>query len=195
MMSKWLTMLLMIVILAACSPAQGSLPEVGPTATGVLEPAATETSTAVSIDMAEPTPTETAVPEPEQPQTGGTTRDSGELPAGDFIMFQQSGGFAGVDQKWVFYPDGQIELPDSTQKQVNSNQFQALIDTIQAADFFELNESYVPLDNCCDRFTYTITVQIDGQSKTVTTTDGAPKQPEQLTTIMNEINSLLTTSD
>lgn len=196
-MNKWFAVLLTILLVAACSPAQGSLPEIEPTATGVLESVATETpKTAVEItETVEPT--ETAVAE--QPQVdetdGGPDNDEqtkpGELPANAALIFQRSGGFAGLDQQWIIYTDGRIDLPDGAQKQVDAGQVQTLLDTIQAANFFEMNESYVPLDNCCDRFTYSITVQMDGQSKTVTTIDDAPKQPEQLTTVMNAINLLL----
>lgn len=117
------------------------------------------------------------------------------LPGDTIIIYSRSGGFAGLQQEWTIYPDGRIDMPDGTQKQVDASQVQTLLDTIQTANFFEMSESYIPLDNCCDRFTYSITVQIDGQSKIVTTIDDAPKQPEQLTTILDAINSLLNDLD
>ena len=67
-------------------------------------------------------------------------------PPETLLIFHRSGGFAGLDQEWTIYTDGQIEMPDGGQKMADAAQLQNLLDTIEAADFFNLNDSYIPKD-------------------------------------------------
>ena len=114
--------------------------------------------------------------------------------AGDVaVIYHRSGGIAGVDEQWIIYTDGGIESPDG-RRQVGPQQVQELLDTIKAAGFFDLDDSYLPMNTCCDRFIYDITVQLDGQVKTVNTIDASPTQPDQLTTALDAIEALLFTS-
>jgi hypothetical protein len=107
------------------------------------------------------------------------------------IIFRRSGGIAGVDELWKIYPDGRIEGPENQQQQVDRAKVQALLEMIQTAGFFELDDSYVPRNNCCDRFTYEIAVQLENKTKTVTAGEASPVQPEQLTKVIEAINRLL----
>lgn len=193
---KFFWLMILMIFPAACGPALP--PDVEPALTAELESGALERTKPTPL----PTKTETAeirepVDEEPSPIPERATNDEIEidktesLPAEVVLIFNRSGGFAGLDQQWVIYADGRIEQPDGQLLQVDSTQIQTLIDTIRAANFFDLSDSYIPLDNCCDRFTYAITVQLNGQRKTVSTTDDAPKQPEALAEVMNAIDLLL----
>ncbi|MEJ2747869.1 MAG: hypothetical protein P8183_08160, partial [Anaerolineae bacterium] len=170
-MKKWVFGLLAILLLGACSPTVASSPDIEPGVTAVPEAKATATPSALK-PVATSEPAETA---PVDSAESSKPDKMEAVPAGAVLVFHRTGGFAGVDQRWVVYADGRIDMPDGTQKQVDASQVQALLDTVQTANFFDLNDSYVPLDNCCDRFTYSITVQLDGQVKTVNTIDDAPE--------------------
>jgi len=65
-----------------------------------------------------------------------------------------------------------------------------LLALIEETGFFSFSDSYMPLNTCCDRFSYEITVFKEGQSKRLTTIDGA-EAPEGLWTIIGELNELL----
>ncbi|MCP4424821.1 MAG: hypothetical protein GY803_10040 [Chloroflexi bacterium] len=202
-MKKWLIGLLFVVFLGACVPAQTSSPDVEPALTAVLDgkttatpepalkPVATSEPTATAV--VEQTPTETAVAK-QVPADNAESDRPGKtdvVPAGAVLVFHRTGGFAGVDQRWVVYADGRIENPDGVQIQADASQVQAVLETAENANFVSLNESYIPLGACCDHFSYSVTIQIDGETKTVSTIDNAPKQPEGLTAVMTAINILL----
>ena len=62
---------------------------------------------------------------------------------------------------------------------------------IRAANFMELQDSYLPKDTCCDRYEYTITISTNGQSKTVRTIDASPTAPPELTQLVDTLNRLV----
>lgn len=116
--------------------------------------------------------------------------DSGETA----VSFHRAGGFAGLDEQWLIYANGRVKAPDGSEQQVDVEAVQALLETITVNDFFGLEDSYIPEETCCDRITYEITVQMDGNVKTVQTIDGA-EQPEQLTQVLSAVNNLLFASE
>lgn len=191
-MCFWLITILWVG--AACSPTtvdeglgETAVPEVRPTETATPSPEPVETMTVPATAVTQ-TPAQL---ERAESTAQAVTEDQ---PPEILLVFHRSGGFAGLDQEWTLYTDGQIIMPDGQQKMVDAAQLQALLDTIQVADFLSLNDSYyVPKDTCCDRFFYTITVQLDGATKTVETIDAAPEQPERLTAVLGAINELIQT--
>ena len=52
--------------------------------------------------------------------------------------------------------------------------------------FADLDDRYAPDDECCDRFTYTITAEVDGETLTSETLDGvdAPDVLDDAITIL-----------
>lgn len=198
----------------ASSQQQSDLPQATPTATTESEvalPAATSTSLlpTPSPEAIEPTPTSTlvlppptdseieavspvATPTPSQAEPVRSTSDkSTELSEGAVITYQMSGGFAGKTQQWAIYADGRITRSDGREWQITPAEVEQLLADIKAAGFFELGDSYMPLNTCCDRITYTLTVKSDDQVKTVTTMDAAPNVPEELSKVQERLGNLL----
>jgi hypothetical protein len=139
-----------------------------------------------------PMPEKTATSESSPPRaTPSQQGNDVNMPVDAVVIFHRSGGFAGVDERWTMYSDGRIVKSDGEQQQVESEEVQALLETIQDTSFFELADSYIPEDTCCDRFTYSITVQLDGRVKTVSTLDASPTQPDGLTTVNTAISELI----
>lgn len=173
----FLGLMLILFIGVACTPALPVDDEIGETA------AATETAV----------PTEIIIPTDVPP--GTETRNASEPSdlSDTVIVYNRSGGFAGLQQEWTIYSDGRIILPDGSQKQIDPTQVQAVFDAIATANFQSLKASYVPKDTCCDRFTHVITVQTGGETHTVTTVDQAPDEPVELAAVLEAINELIQT--
>jgi hypothetical protein len=125
--------------------------------------------------------------EAESPIPGKVTEAGGEAA----IVYRRSGGFAGVSEQWAVYPDGRITAGNGRQWQVKPERVEQLLDDIQALGFFEMKGRYMPLNTCCDRFTYEITVRRGGMVHTVVTIDAAPDAPVALWQILEEVNNLL----
>ena len=152
---------LMIIGLAACAPA------VGPNATRSPLPATSPL----------------AVP-----------ATSPSAPQGLLIRYHRSGGIAGSDETWSIYADGRVEHSGrgtGHSAQLGADQVTTLIAAMRAADAAALKESYVPSNQCCDRFLYEITLVLDGQTQTVRTLDAAPEEPPALTALLSAINAAL----
>ena len=134
------------------------------------------------------TPLPEAVPEllAEQPEKGKGL----EATDGRVLVYKRTGGIAGVDEEWIIYADGSVLDPDGGQQQVDPQQVQAIVDM---AGNMDSKGSYTPINNCCDLFTYTITVYTAEATKSVTTTDGA-KQPVEVTAVFDKIGQLLAAS-
>lgn len=193
----WLTIIIVLLLAACTSQSTSQTNEIEPTLSGedhmeaspalATVPAPTndemEESSGLDSDSAVVTENETSA---ESENSKGEVENIGDAA----IVFHRSGGIAGLDEQWLVYADGRIEGPDDKQ-QVDPEQVQALLDMITANNFFALDDSYIPLDTCCDRFTYAITVQLGDNVKTVRTIDQVPEQPQQLTRILTAVNTLL----
>ena len=128
-------------------------------------------------------------------RTALRTEDQGIALSDDtVIVYGRSGGFAGLQQEWTIHADGRIDLPDGSQKQVEVAKVKDLFATIQTANFQTLNESYLPEDDCCDLFTYTVTVQTGAKAQTVSMMEGTTNVPGELTAVFQTIDQLIQTA-
>jgi hypothetical protein len=96
------------------------------------------------------------------------------------VIFKRSGGIAGVDEQWVLFLDGRIQTSNSIQPQLSAEEVNQLLDSLETVGFFELNNSYLPEDSCCDRFLYEITALQNSTFHSVTTLENTPDMPEPL---------------
>ncbi len=131
---------------------------------------------------------------PVSPRTEAVSPIPGKLTEADgeaAIVYRRSGGFAGVSEQWTIYPDGRITASDGRAWQVKPEQVEQLVDDIQTLGFFEMKGRYVPLNTCCDRFTYEITVRTGGRVHTVVTIDAAPDAPVALWQALEKVSNLL----
>jgi hypothetical protein len=115
-------------------------------------------------------------------------------PTSVILRYQRVGGIGGFDETWVFYADGRVTHTGrgaGADRQLTPDQVAALIGAIRAANLVALNESYIPPNTCCDRFTHTLTITLDGQTKTVRTLDAAPGEPPALSGLITTLNGLV----
>jgi hypothetical protein len=109
------------------------------------------------------------------------------------ITYQRNGGLMGVHDTWMINPQGKVSSPGSgATVQLTSAQMAELIAAIRLANFTALQDSYLPQDTCCDRYEYTVTITVDGRSKTVRTIDASPTAPPALTQLINTLTRLVT---
>jgi hypothetical protein len=108
------------------------------------------------------------------------------------IVLERSGGFAGVDERWLINSDGRITASDGKNSQVSIAELSAAVADLENLGFFELQNSYMPLDTCCDRFTYKLSVTAAGKAHTVTALEGDQETPEELWKAIEIVNGLIT---
>ena len=166
----WLSVVLGLA-LAACAPA--ALPT----------PLTTPASSPLASSLA--TPGSSPLTSPLEPQP---------VPQEISIIYHRSGGLAGTDDTWKITLDGTVTHQGQTAgtpEQLTTAQMAELTAAIRAANFMSLEDSCVPQNTCCDRYTYEITVTVGGESKTVTTIDASPTAPAELTQLIDTLNRLL----
>ena len=98
-----------------------------------------------------------------------------------------SGGIAGIDDTWLL-ADGVLTTPDGTTVALSDAQIADFRAQIVDAGFMDLDAEYLPDDPCCDRFTYLVTIELDGRVHTVTIMDGVDA-PAGLSEIIETIRS------
>ena len=127
--------------------------------------------------------------EPTSPEPTPTDEQITPTPTSIVLAFELSGGFAGITQKWEVFENGVISKDGDEEFHVSSVEVVQLVRKITNLGFFELSLQKPGLGSCADCFTYTLTVQEDGRSKTIFWMDGQSDFPEALTKIMQEVNS------
>ena len=138
-------------------------------------------------------PTEAATPS--EAQTGKPGSNQAE---GIVIEFRRSGGFAGVEETWTVYSDGRVTATGmgNSNSQIESMQVPPeavgdLLGEIEGLGFFELTGNYMPLDTCCDRFTYEVVVYNGDKVHRVSTIDAAPDVPPTLWQVIDAISQFV----
>ncbi len=115
-------------------------------------------------------------------------------PMGVILQYQRVGGIGGFDETWTIEASGRVTHAGrgpGTDRQLTPDQLAQLIGAIRAAQAAGLNASYVPVNTCCDRFMHTLTLALDGDTRTVTTLDAAPDEPPALTNLLATLSGLL----
>jgi hypothetical protein len=110
---------------------------------------------------------------------------------GAVIVLKQSGGFAGKTQKWTIYADGQITMPTGKGAQLSQEELTNLLQKIDRLGFYTLQSSYMPLNTCCDRITYELSVTDGGKTNTVIYLEGAAEVPSSLWEITEAVNQFV----
>jgi hypothetical protein len=187
MRRKYLLLIIFALLLAACAPEANEpgaqLPDVQET----LEPAATEVASVVAPVL---TPSSLVCDELPETRTEGEETDV-TVPENAVIVYSKEGGFAGLMETWTIYADGQILGNEGQSLQAPPQVVDGLVSLAENVGFFDLKNSYLPENTCCDFFIYTLTVRNCEQVHSVVTMDDAPGTPEELWQILNDIQALL----
>jgi len=123
---------------------------------------------------------QTPYPAPSQPASEPYPGPAPEIPAGAAILYQRSGGLAGISEEWVIYPNGRIVSQQKKEWQVAEAKVKELLTKLETLGFFELKGKFVPIDQCCDRFLYTLFAQSNAKSNTITVLEGVLDVPQSV---------------
>jgi hypothetical protein len=180
-MRFWFVLLIIMVLIQACLPTRDTSTTLSP-----FQPSVTPT-----LDGRDnPSP-----PPSTQPSETPTLDDSDSppqaLPDGAVIVYRRSGGIAGLDETFTIYQDGRITSSDGGEWYVSPQDLQDLMKQIKQVGFFQVEQTGPFNVPCCDRFSYTLTVNLEGKTHTVQTYDGAVDQPESVQSAINAINTFL----
>lgn len=118
-------------------------------------------------------------PEDEIAQTP-TTAPTATFAPNTAVVFKRSGGIAGLDEEWTIFTNGRIATNTTIQPQLTAEEVTQTLNSLESLGFFELENSYLPEDTCCDRFLYEITAVQGSTFHTVTTLETTPDMPEAL---------------
>ena len=90
------------------------------------------------------------------------------------IVFQRSGGFAGMSEQWSIYANGKIVKEIGEEHSIGPAQVTALLDALQVAGFYEMkaSSSVAGSGNCNDCYTYQLTVTSGGKENSITVQEG-----------------------
>jgi hypothetical protein len=187
----------LIIVLSACGsqPIGSGAPQPAQTAapTQAPEPTAAPTQvsepTAAPTQVSEPAAAPTQAPEPTQASKppAGTTP---QLNSAVLLVFQRSGGIAGIDETLTVYTDGRLDFSDrkgAKSAQVAPEDLAALQQLLASPEFAALDTRYQAA--VADAFLYNITLPGNPRPFSVQTMDGA-QHPPVLDQVLVELNKL-----
>jgi hypothetical protein len=189
MMKKLMSLIVLLVLLAACTPS-GQQDDADDPTRLLSDGETTRVLTEVTEAAGTPDPalaTRGATPTAEATKPGG----AGEIPADAAIVFRREGGMEGLMEEWTIYQDGRIVDAAGNEFQVPAAVVEGLVTTAGSSGFFEMDASYMPLDPCCDRFTYWLTVRQGDQVHTVQAIDAEESVPAAFWTIVAAVQSMV----
>jgi len=124
-------------------------------------------------------------PEPPGPEAGLPTPD---IP---LVVYERTGGPAGLHERWEIYPGGQIVSDKGIERFVPPETLMSLMEQVERVGFFDMEDVYLPDDSPRDYYAYALSVQTQGAMKTVVTADNAPGQPPELLQLLEQIDGLV----
>ena len=174
----------------AVSPEQTAVPALNPVTPTPEKVFTTAVSATAAADAAaRPTATKPAP----LATDAATDSQAGVLSEGAVLAFERAGGLKGIGPgkiSWLFYPDGRVTSSDGRSWQVAPEKVADLIANLSALDFATFQASYAPTDTCCDRVTYTMTVQVGEMVYETAVMEGADA-PQELFQAVDLINQFL----
>ena len=122
------------------------------------------------------------------------TATPGDRAAGAAIIYQRSGGIAGLVEEWRIYFDGRVVSAQGIEHQVPAEEVSALLAEIEALGFFEMRDSGGLSSICADCFSHEITVSNGGKLNRLTVAGGNydPQDPRwQIVQVIGDFLSAL----
>ncbi|HSM54787.1 MAG TPA: hypothetical protein VK879_01415 [Candidatus Sulfomarinibacteraceae bacterium] len=114
----------------------------------------------------------------------------GEAASGAAIVLNRSGGIDGAVTEWRIYADGRVQRVTGLEAvdgeasieeaQVEPQQVEALLNNLEESGFFDLEQSYVPGDTCCDRYFYNLSVNAPDRVHAVSAVEATEDVPESV---------------
>ena len=135
------------------------------------------------------------VQQPQAPATNEPTAtlvSRGKEMAGATIIYERSGGFEGVTERWSIYVDGRVVSGDGHEYRTEPEMVEALLSAIEQSGFIEWQAARGLPGACRDCFVHSITLAAEGRLKTISATDGSSDVPEEFWELVDSIRRFLT---
>jgi len=177
--------MVMVILLAACSPAVATQVEPTPSVPPTAEPVPTQPVPTQPVPAGEPTlPVQGDEPK-------GIPGSGGMDPNGPVIVYSRTGGIAGTSERWELYPDGRVVSREGDDYQVEPQQIIDLVAAFEQAGFFEMQHPAGPGGNCADCFTYEVAVRLGEKSNQLSFTDVDSNLSAEFMQTMQQLNEFL----
>lgn len=193
---KFIPIVIVGLVLMACTPVRPSTPPpsapVSPTA-GASATATAATATAVATETVNPSPSPSPKANEPKPLETPASADPNPIPVEQMpedvaIVLRREGGFVGRKDLWTIYNAGRVESNKGDIQQIGKEAVSALLQDLTAHGFFDLQDRYIN-PGCADCYEYTLTVHYQGNIKTVQAND-AGKMPDTLRQWIDKIVGL-----
>jgi hypothetical protein len=120
-----------------------------------------------------------------------TTAPTATFAPNTAVLFKRSGGITGLNEQWTIFTDGTVETNSTIRPELSVERAEQLLNSLESSGFFELEESYLPEDTCCDRYFYEITAVQNSTYHTVRTLEATADMPEALQQSLRLIQTAL----
>jgi len=120
-----------------------------------------------------------------------TSVDGSKEPAGALIVYERTGGFAGITERWMIYLDGRVTTGEGREYVAEPEQVEALLSAIEQSGFFEWQQARGLPGACRDCFVHSITLAAEGRPKTISAVDGSSDAPEKFWELVDSIQRFL----
>lgn len=169
-------LILTALLLSACATTDN------PPVTGAPQPptaeVTSEPTSVIPIDVTLPPVGTSVAPVTEDPESG--------IPF-DAVYLEQSGGFTGIPLKVEIHSDGRL-IRDGVTSSVTPEQVTEIDSIIKEINFFGIQGQFEPASNNPDAYSYKISVDRGGSSRTINAQDGYT--PDPLMKLINAVSLL-----
>ena len=107
------------------------------------------------------------------------------------IVYERTGGFAGITERWTIYPDGRVITGEGIEYAAEPEKAEALLSEIEQSGFFEWQQARGLLGACRDCYVHSITLVAEGRPKTISAADGSNDAPAKFWELVDSIRRFL----
>ncbi len=107
------------------------------------------------------------------------------------IVYERVNGESGSYERWEIYADGWVVHGDATEGYLDPEALMVLMEQVEQAGFFEMEDLYLPNDPDSGGTIYALSIRTEGGMKTVVATDGAPGEPPALVDLIRRMDGLV----
>ncbi|MCA9997667.1 MAG: hypothetical protein KDE56_18040 [Anaerolineales bacterium] len=181
-------MVVVVMVLVGCSAGETAVRE--PDIASVATVAATRAPALRAVTAVPPVSEETT-PELTSGQADPERMKKLEAELGDaVILYQKSGGFAGVTESWWVYANGRLRDKDGNEWQLPAKEVETFLANSKKLGLTQMQPTYVPDGFCCDQFVYSLIVRHDDGIYQTATADGVDA-PQELFQLIDEVSMLV----
>ena len=107
------------------------------------------------------------------------------------IIYERTGGFAGITERWMIYLDGRVISGEGREYAAEPEKVGALLSAIEQSGFIEWQAARGLPGACRDCFIHSITLAAEGRLKTISAVDGSNDAPEEFWELVDSIRRFL----